>query len=151
MTLPVRYWRTAFDTAQLKDQIDRLFDGVPGFISDRDIGIMEGTWSPAMDIYDSKDNILVKAEVPGMSKEDITVTVQNNILTIQGERKKAGEAKGRSVIREEHFYGSFHRSISLPTDVDPSKVTAAYKNGVIDIVMPKKEEAKPKQIKIEVK
>jgi len=151
MSLPVKYWHAAFDASHLKDQIDRLFDGLPGFVSDRDIGIMEGAWSPAMDIYDSKDNILVKAEVPGMQKEDITVTVQNNVLTIQGEKKKKTESKDRSIIREEHFYGSFHRSVSLPAHVEPAKVTASYKDGVLEITLPKKEESKPKQIKVDIK
>ncbi len=150
MTLPIKYWHAPFDVVGLKDQIDRLFDGFPGLLGDRDLGIMEGIWSPAIDIYDSKDNLLIRADVPGMTKEDIDVTVHNNVLTVRGEKKKETETKSKGFIRQERFSGSFNRSVSLPSEVDASKVKATYKEGVLEIVLPKREEAKPKQIKVDI-
>jgi HSP20 family protein len=101
-------------------------------------------------VHDSKDNLVVRADLPGLKKEDIEVSIQDGILVIRGEKKEEAERKGNGAVRTERFYGSFHRAVSLPAAVDDAKVKASYKNGVLELTLPKKEEAKPKQIKIDL-
>ena len=110
-----------------------------------------GLWAPAVDIVDEKDQIRIKADLPGLKKEDIEISADNGILTIKGEKKEEKEIKEKDYVRSERYYGAFHRSFSLPTGVDPQKVNASYKDGVLEVTLPKREDAKPKQIKVEVK
>jgi HSP20 family protein len=138
------------DLLDIQREMNSLFDVSLHRWGSRDEGLLESAWAPAIDIHDSKDNLVVKAELPGLKKEDIDVSVQNGTLVIKGEKKEETEKREKGVIRTERFYGSFHRAISLPTAVDESKVKAAYKNGVLELTLPKKEEAKPKQIKVNV-
>ncbi len=134
----------------LQREMNRLFDLTFPRLGETDTTLLGGQWAPAIDIYDSKDNVVVKADLPGLKKDDIEVLIQDNILTIKGEKKQEREVKEEDYIRSERFYGSFHRSISLPSEVDGSKVKAVFKDGVLELTLPKKEEAKPKQIKIDV-
>ncbi len=108
-------------------------------------------WAPAVDIVDEKDQIKVKADLPGLKKEDVEVHVENDVLTIKGEKKEEKETKEKDYIRSERYYGAFHRAFTLPASVDAAKVNAAYKEGVLEITLPKKEGAKPKQTKVEIK
>jgi len=109
------------------------------------------TWVPPVDIYQSGDQELVlKAELPDMSREDIDITVENFVLTIKGEKKFVDDVKDEQFHHSERRYGTFSRSFSLPQTVDGSKVTAEYKNGVLTVRIPLREEAKPRQIKVEV-
>ncbi len=109
------------------------------------------TWVPPVDIYQSGDQELVlKAELPDMSREDIDITVENFVLTIKGEKKFVDDVKDEQFHHSERRYGTFSRSFSLPQTVDGSKVTAEYKNGVLAVRIPLREEAKPRQIKVEV-
>jgi HSP20 family protein len=110
-----------------------------------------GQWFPEVDITEEKERILVKADVPGMKQEEISVEVADGILTIKGERKRETETKDAKTYRVERSYGSFLRSFTLPAGVDAAKVNAAYKNGVLEVTLPKLAEAKAKQIKVEVK
>ncbi len=110
-----------------------------------------GLWSPAVDIIDEKDQIRIKADLPGLKKEDIEVSADNDVLTIKGEKKEEKEIKEKDYVRSERYYGAFHRSFSLPTGVDPQKVNAVYKDGVLEVTLSKREDAKPKQVKVEVK
>ena len=107
-------------------------------------------WAPEVDIVDEKDQIRVKADVPGMKKDEIEINVENDVLTIKGEKKEEKEIRERDFIRSERYYGVFHRSFTLPSSVDASKVNASYKDGVLEITLPKREGAKPKQIKVEI-
>ncbi len=134
----------------LQREMNRLFDLTFPRLGEADTTLLGGQWTPAIDIYDSKDNIVVKADLPGLKKDDIEVSIQDNILTIKGEKKQEREVKEEDYIRSERFYGSFHRSISLPSEVDSSKVKAVFKDGVLELTLSKKEEAKPKQIKIDI-
>lgn len=106
---------------------------------------------PAVDVIDEKDRIIVKAELPGMNKDDIDITVEDGVLTIKGEKKRETEIKKEGYYHLERRYGSFHRVIDLPDEVDENKVKATYKDGVLEINLPKKEETKraEKKIKIE--
>ena len=118
----------------------------------RDFGFTTGsTWVPPVDIYQTGEHELVlKAELPEMTREDIDVTVDKGTLTIKGEKKFSGEVKEEQFHRIERRYGTFSRSFSLPTSVDPSRVAAEYKNGVLTVTLPLREEAKPRTIKVDV-
>lgn len=111
----------------------------------------EATWAPSMDITEDKENIMVKVDLPGVKQQDIDIEVTGKTLTIKGERKHEEEKKEKNYHRVERFYGSYARTVTLPEYVDMEKIKAEYKNGVLELSIPKKEEAKPKQIKVEVK
>jgi HSP20 family protein len=118
----------------------------------RDFGFTTGnTWVPPVDIYQTSDHELVlKAELPDLSREEIDITVENFVLTLKGEKKLAPEVKEEQFHHVERSYGSFSRSFSLPRTVDATKVAADYKNGVLTVRLPLREEAKPRQIKVDV-
>jgi HSP20 family protein len=106
------------------------------------------TWSPAVDIFETEGEIVVKAELPGMERNDIAVNLEKNVLSVKGERRFTKETKDDNYHRIERSYGTFSRAFSIPTTVDEEKIKADYKDGVLKIVLPKKEQAKPKQIRI---
>src|ERR1700758_2694244 len=108
------------------------------------------TLAPPVDIYEDEHNIILKIEVPGIDEEDIDVNIQNNTLTVRGERKIEKDEKEENFHRVERQYGSFTRSFTLPSSVDPGQVSANYDRGVLNITLAKKAEAKPKQIKVDV-
>lgn len=135
----------------LQKEMNRLFDVSLSRHPWGDPTLLGGQWAPAVDVYDSKDDILVKADLPGLKKDEIEVSVHDNNLIIKGEKKKEAEVKEKEYFRTERFTGSFFRSIPLPAPVDTQKVDAKYQDGVLQITLPKREEAKPKQIKIDVK
>ncbi|UCG30706.1 MAG: Hsp20/alpha crystallin family protein [candidate division WOR-3 bacterium] len=140
-------WEPFRDMLSLRADMDRLFSSLFGGTYEE----REGLWAPIVDIEEDNDNITVKAEIPGMSKDDIKVSVQSNILTITGERKHESETKTKTFHRVERSYGKFSRMITLPTDVDSDKVKANYKDGILSITLPKPEAVKPKQIDVEIK
>ena len=111
----------------------------------------DGIWQPPVDIYETVDSIVIKAELPDVDQKDIEVRIEENTLTLRGERKHEDEVKKENYHRIERYFGTFQRSFSLPTTVDQEKVVAACDKGVLTITLPKKEETKPKQINIEVK
>jgi HSP20 family protein len=137
----------AFDRfAVLRGELDRLFDSsfgpafrTPGSLS---------RWTPALDVYQDKDQFNVVAELPGLKKEDIELSLHDGVLTISGERKQ--EKKGEEGYKNERFFGRFQRSVTLPSSVDGDKVRATYQDGILKVVLPKAEEAKPKQIEVSV-
>jgi len=126
------------------DQINRLFG-----LTTRPAESF-GDWSPALDAFEDKDKYTVSIEVPGLKKDDLNVTVHDGVLTISGERKTEKDVKEGTVHRTERFYGKFSRSVSLPAEVRADKVSAAYKDGVLTVEVPKAEEAKPKTIEVKV-
>jgi len=126
-------------------EMERWMDGLS-----RGLVRFTDEWSPTVDISETKDEVIVKAEVPGMTKEDISVFLQDNVLTLRGEKKQEKEEKDKTFHRVERSYGSFVRSFTLPTLVQADKVKAAYKVGVLQITLPKAEEVKPKEILISV-
>jgi HSP20 family protein len=107
-----------------------------------------GAWTPPVDIFERQDHLVIRAEVPGVQKEDMDVRIENGVLTLHGERKQETDVKEESAHRMERVYGAFTRSFSLPTTVDAAKVTATYKDGVLEVTVPKAETAKPKCIEI---
>jgi HSP20 family protein len=110
----------------------------------------DGT-GPSIEVYDRKSEIVVKAELPGVAKDDIDLTITKDSITLKGEVKKEEEVKEEEYYSCERTFGSFARTVALPVDVDSEKAKATFTNGILEIVLPKKEEAKPKEIKIEVK
>jgi len=131
-----------------REEMNRLFDD---FFSG---GLLtfpaRGEWAPALDVSETDTKVTVKAEVPGMDPKDIDVSVTGDTLTIRGEKKKESETKDQNYYRMERRYGSFQRVVALPAAVDPSKVTAEYKNGVLAVTMDKKEHTKSRNIQIKV-
>jgi len=142
----VRWEPFGSDFARMANRLNRAFD-LRFQDSDRE---SLGIWNPPVDIFEDKDGVVLNAELPGMKKEDIELRVENNVLTLQGERKRENETKEEGYFRSERAYGTFSRSFSLPTSVDTSKVSAEYKDGVLSVSLPKAEEAKPKQIDVKV-
>jgi HSP20 family protein len=107
-----------------------------------------GTWGPLVDVFEKADRLVIRAELPGVQKEDMDIRIENGVLTLHGERKRDPDIKEENAYRMERVYGAFARSFSLPTTVDPTKVEATYKDGVLEVTIPKAETAKPKQIEI---
>jgi len=129
--------------------VNRLF-GDAYRAADDDV-MRRGAWAPPVDIYESGNHeLVIRAELPDMSKDDIAITVENNTLTLSGEKKMDASIKEECCHRIERTYGAFSRAFSLPTTVDTGKVSADYKNGVLTIKLPVREEAKPKQIQVQV-
>jgi HSP20 family protein len=143
-------WSDPFrEFAQLQDRINRVFSDTYG--RDDEGLLTSGTWVPPVDIYQNGEHeVVLKAELPDMTREDIDITVDNGTLTIRGEKKFSNDVKEESFRRIERRYGVFSRSFSLPQTVDAAKVGAEYKNGVLTVRLPLREEAKPRQIKVEV-
>jgi len=132
----------------LQDRMNRLFGGV--YLRDEDI-TSHGTWVPPVDIYESAQrDLIIKAELPDMTREEVEVTVENNTLTLRGTKNLPADVKEEQFRRIERRYGSFSRSFTLPNTVDATKVSAEYKNGVLTVKLPYREEAKPRTINVEV-
>jgi HSP20 family protein len=142
-------WPSLGRLSDLRDELERLFD-LPGEGFVKTSPWMSG-WSPALDVYEDKDQFTVTAELPGMKKEDIDVSLHNGSLTLSGERKSEYEGENAGVYRSERYFGRFQRTIDLPTAVEADKVKADYLDGILTITLPKAEQAKPKQISVNVK
>src|SRR5438067_10964281 len=139
-------WPTFGRLSNLRDELDTLFE-LPFWSNlGRQTQLFSG-WAPALDLYQNNDNVVAMVELPGMRKEDIEISLHEGVLTVGGERKHEG-SDGENAERSERYVGKFRRSITLPSRVDASKVTATYKDGILTVTMPKAEEAKPKQIQI---
>jgi HSP20 family protein len=136
------------ELAAMQDRMSRLFGDV--YLRDEDTGF-RGNWTPVVDIFETDGHDLVlKAELPGMTREDIEVTVENSTLVLKGTKKFDAEVKEENYRRIERTYGTFHRSFALPNTVDATKVGADFKNGVLTVKLPFREEAKPRTINVEV-
>jgi len=148
MTL-VRWTDPLREFAHLQDRINRVFTEDFGR---GDSGLLtSGTWVPPVDIYQNGDHeVVLRAELPDMTREDIDITVDNGTLTLKGEKKFTSEVREDSFHRIERRYGTFSRSFSLPQTVDTGKVAAEYKNGVLTVRLPLRDDAKPRQVKIDV-
>lgn len=141
-------WR---DFGTLQDRVNKMFDQtVRTLYPETEEELERGTWAPAVDIHETEDSFVVKADLPGVNKDDIQIDLNDNTITFKGERKFENKVSKDNYIRVERSYGTFVRSFTLPQNVDAEKIKAAYKDGVLELTLPKKEEAKPKQIKVEV-
>ena len=148
-------WEPFRDLLSLQDRMNRLFHesyrgASPGPAPNEEDWALGGSWAPAVDIYEQEGNIVLKAELPGIDSKDVDIRLENNVLTLRGERKLDEEVKRDNYHRVERSYGTFTRSFTLPTVVDQEKIKAEYKDGVLRVTLPKHEEAKPKQISIAI-
>ena len=141
-------WDPFRDLNMLQDRMNRLFEDAGRGIRRSEEPASTTIWSPSVDIYETEGEIVVQAELPGMDRKDISLHLENNVLTIRGDRQFKKETKEDNYHRIERSYGAFSRSFSIPTTVDEDKIRADYKDGVLNIALPKKEQAKPKQIQI---
>ena len=142
-------WDPFSDLWDLQHEISRFLDLPVRRSAGQLMG--DGGWLPPVDILMDKDNVLVKAEIPGMTKDNLDISISGDVLTIKGEKHQEKESKERNVFRTERTYGAFQRSFVLPTSVNPDRVSAQYTNGILEITLPKKEDEKSKQIQIVVK
>lgn len=133
------------DLSRMQEDMNRFFDD---FFGEHRRGLAEGAWLPAVDVSETENEFVVRAELPGMSHEDIDINVQNNILTLKGEKKQEKTEEHESFHRLERSYGTFSRSFTLPSGVSPDDINAGFKDGVLEVTMPKAEEAKAKKIAI---
>lgn len=138
-------WDPFREMVSLRDELDRLFDSVFGRFP-RERG--EIYWAPPLDIEEIGEAVVVRVELPGMNKEDIKISLSGDTLTISGERKQEIEKKGKTYYRTERAYGKFQRTVTLPTEVEGDKAKATYRAGVLELVLPKSEKAKAKEISI---
>jgi HSP20 family protein len=136
-------WPAVDQLHSLREEINRFFD-----LSDDGTSDVFNTWAPALDIFEDKDSLIVTAELPGMKKEDIDISLHDGALTISGERKNEKEYDGAQTSRSERFFGRFQRSVTLPKAVDADQVKATYKDGILTVTLPKAAEAKPRQIEV---
>ncbi len=147
--MAVVQWRPMRDVFSLQEEINRMFDEIMGRVP-AERRPERQTWTPAVDVYETKDAVVVEIEAPGLDKKDLHLSIQDNVLTVKGERRWQEEKKERNYHRVERVYGSFQRSFTLPASVDSNRVKATYKDGVLTITLPKVEEAKPKEISVKV-
>ena len=138
-------WDPFRDLNVLQERMNRLFEDA-GRTWPSDDPAATTTWSPAVDIFETEGEIVVKAELPGMERKDITLNLEKNVLSLKGQRHFEKETKDDNYHRIERSYGAFSRAFSIPATVDEEKIRADYKDGVLKIILPKKEQAKPKQI-----
>jgi HSP20 family protein len=147
--MAITRWRPFRDVVSIQDEMNKLFDDFFGRPIIR-TEWSEGVWNPSVDVSEDKDNVIIKAEMPGMNKDDVKISIQDGVLTLKGEKRQEKEEKDKNYHRIERNYGSFCRSFQLPTSVKSDKVKASYKDGVLSIALPKTEEVKPKEIPISI-
>jgi HSP20 family protein len=147
MTTLIR-WRPARDMLAMRNELNRLVNGFFGGSKESDGGRWQGSCAPAVDIYESDEALMLKAELPGFSKDDVQVEIKDNVLTIKGERKRESDVKAAQYHRVERAYGAFQRAFRLPAFVDADKAEATFKAGVLELKLPKAEEAKPRRVGI---
>lgn len=140
-------WDPFRDIITLREKMNRLFeDAVTARGEEKEM--ISSTWAPSVDIYETENEIVLTAEVPGIDEKDIDIKIENNTLSLQGERKFEKETKEENYHRIERSYGSFFRSFTIPHNVDQDKIEAEHEGGVLRVVMPKKPESKPKKVKV---
>jgi len=143
-------WDPFRNVAALQDRINRMFDESFSSTDDIDDDLSMCAWKPTVDIYETDEAIILKAELPGIKKEDVSVEVKDNILTLKGERIEDKEIMEGSYFRKERCFGTFSRTFNLQHRVQPDKIKAKFKDGILEIEIPKPEEEKPKQITVNV-
>lgn len=140
-------WDPFREMVTMREKMNRLFeDSLAQKGEDKDM--MTSNWAPAVDIYETANELVLTAEVPGIEEKDIEIKIEDNTLTLRGERKFEKETKEENFHRIERSYGSFFRAFSLPNSVDSDRIQAEHENGVLRVIMPKRQELKPKTVKI---
>ena len=144
-------WEPFRDLLSQQERMNRLFEeSARGVNRGQEETWAAGAWAPPVDIFEQGANVVLRAELPGVAPEEVDIRIENNVLTLKGERKVDKDVQRESYHRVERAYGTFTRSFTLPSTVDTANVKADYKDGVLQIVLPKREEARPKQVQINV-
>lgn len=146
--MAITKWDPFRDLMVLRDRMNRLFEDLVSAPRFEDSEIIQSTWSPAVDIYETENELVLTAELPGVDEKDVEIKIEDNTLTLKGERKFEKETKEENYHRIERAYGSFFRSFSLPNYIDQEKISAEFENGLLKVHMPKKPEVKPRKVKI---
>ena len=141
-------WNPAQDLMRMREEMNRVFGQFFRESEGEEGTWLTGAWTPPVDIHETAEALILKAELPGFSTDDVHVELHNNRLTLRGERKHEAEVKEEQYHRRERAYGSFQRSFQLPTTIDQDKVSASFQNGILELRLPKSEAAKPKRIAI---
>ena len=149
--MAITRWDPFRDLIALQERMNKLFEDSLSKSSAFEEGLAAGAWTPSADIYETPEKIVIKVDLPGMTQEEIELKVEDNTLTVKGERILEKDTKKEDYHRIERSYGAFSRSFTLPNSVDVDNIKAQHKNGILEIVLPKKEETRPKKIKIDVK
>ncbi|MFP3981594.1 MAG: Hsp20/alpha crystallin family protein [Desulfobacterales bacterium] len=145
--MAITRWNPWTTLPTLQDRINRVFDDMfPTTEGREDMGLFE--WRPMVDTYEKDDHIVIKAELPGVKKDDISIDVNNNVLSIKGERKDEEKVDEENYYRQERFYGKFQRAFTLPDNVDTDNIEANYNEGVLEVKVPKTEESKTRKIEV---
>jgi len=149
MSLITRFerWDPFEEMSTLRQRMDRLMARMG---TEGEEQLFQAKWAPTADVIETRDAIIIKAELPGVSEKDISVEVENGVLTLKGERNFEKETEEKGYRRTERAYGNFVRAFTLPPNVNSEKITASYNNGLLELHVPKKEEARPRTIKVEV-
>jgi len=143
-------WSPFRQLSVLRDEIDRLFESPLHALTNTSQQFLSG-WLPSIDLFEDRDHLTLRAELPGMRNEDIDIALHGDVLTISGERKEDKKFEDAQTFRSERFLGKFQRAVTLPMPVAADKVDASYTDGVLTVTLPKAEEAKPRQIEVKVK
>ncbi len=143
-------WDPFREMSSLQERMNRLFSEFRGRPLWGEEEITQGAWAPPVDIYETPESLVLKAELPGLGREDISIEVKDSTLTLKGEKKIEKDVSEENYRRMERAYGSFQRAFTLPSNIQQDKVKAKFKDGILEITLPKVEEAKPKQIKVDV-
>ena len=141
-------WNPFREMTTMHNRIDRMFNHPYWLTSRVDDETGMGMWNPAVDLFEKDDHFVIKAELPGVDKKDITIDLKDRVLTLSGERSYENEVKEENYYRRERSYGKFQRAFTLPADVDSDKIKAEFKDGLLQIEVPKPEQLKPKQVTI---
>jgi HSP20 family protein len=144
-------WDPFRDLVSLQDRMNRLFEDSLSRSKTTDQEMAMGAWTPAVDIYETPEQIVLRADLPGIAEKDIDVRIENNVLVLRGERKFNKEAKEEDYHRIERSYGVFSRTFQLPGTIDQNRIAAVHQDGVLEVRLPKREDTKPKQIKVDIK
>ena len=146
----ISYWSPLRQLSSLSEEINRLFENPLAALPDGTQPFLSG-WLPAVDMFQDNDNVIVKAELPGMKKEQISISLHEGVLTLSGEHEAEKKDPGAETCRSERFLGRFQRTLTLPAAVNSDQAKATYKDGILTVTLPKTEEAKPKHIEVNMK
>ncbi|MGB7297284.1 MAG: Hsp20/alpha crystallin family protein [Candidatus Aminicenantales bacterium] len=141
-------WDPFRDLVTLRDRMNRLFEDAVSTARSEEKDMISSSWAPAVDIYEDEKQLVLTAEIPGINEKDVEIKIEDNTLSIHGERKLEKETREENYHRIERAYGAFYRSFTLPNHIDQDKIQAEHENGVLKITMPKKPELQPRKVKI---
>lgn len=143
-------WDPFRNVAALQDRINRVFDDSIAHFGDARDELVTCSWRPAVDIYETDDGVVIQAEIPGVRKQDLTVELKDNLLTLRGKRYAESEIEQDRYLRKERCFGSFYRAFTLQETVSPDKIRAKFRDGVLEVQLPRPEKNAPRQVTVEV-